>query len=187
GEGGVGAPGSSGVGLNTLSTTLDFQQGEMQQTGNSLDLALNGDGLFVERDDTGALRYTRAGQFDFNADGILVDRTDGAHVMALDDTGRLTEVTLANLRSNAATASSTLQFQGNLSSDGSTDTIDSVTVFDAVGGQHTLKLAFANGAPATPGSWTVTVTDGATTVGTGTINFINGSPDPAASKITLTY
>lgn len=179
--------GKSGVGLNTLSTTLNFTQGEFRQTGNSLDLALNGDGFFVERDDSGATRYTRAGQFEFNADGILVDRTDGSHVMALDDSGKLTEIKLSGLRSNAAKPTATIQFQGNLSNDGTTHTIDGVKVFDAVGGEHTLKLTFTNGAPSNAGQWTVTVTDGSTTVGTGTIKFVNGVPDPAASKIDLTY
>jgi flagellar hook protein FlgE len=94
---------------------------------------------------------------------------------------------LANQRSNAAQATTSIQFQGNLSSDGSTHVVDSVNVFDSAGGQHTLKLSFANDAPANAGTWTVTVTDGATTVGTGDIKFVNGAPDPSASTLALTY
>jgi len=185
-QGGVPTKDGTGIGVNTLSTTLSFTQGEFRQTGNSLDLALNGDGLFVERNDAGELRYTRAGQFEFNSDGILVDRSDGSHVLALDDTGKLTEITVATLKSNTPKATATVNFQGNLSTDATADfVVDGVNVFDAAGGQHTLKLSFHK--EATAGTWTVTVNDGTTVVGSGQVKFVNGVPDPAASTLQLTY
>src|SRR4051794_22833120 len=55
-----------GYGLNTAGTVLNFQQGELRQTGNSLDLAVDGQGLFTVKDASGDLHYTRAGQFSFN-------------------------------------------------------------------------------------------------------------------------
>jgi flagellar hook protein FlgE len=189
-SGGQGVPmsyGQSGLGLNTLNTTLNFKQGEFRQTGNSLDLALNGNGFFVLRALDGTLSYTRAGQFDFDADGFLVNRTDGLRVMALDGRGQLTDVTLTGLKTNPAKATDTITFQGNLSNDDTDHVIDGVKVFDSVGGEHTLKLTFTNNAPATPGHWTVTVTDGGTTVATGNIAFINGAPDPAASSLSFSY
>jgi len=185
-QGGVPTKDGAGVGVNTLSTTLSFTQGEFRQTGNNLDLALNGDGLFVERNDAGEVRYTRAGQFQFNSDGILVDRTDGAHVLALDDTGKLTEITVGKLKSNTPKPTATINFEGNLSVDATSDFVaDGVKVFDAAGGEHTLKLTFHK--EATPGTWTVTVNDGATVVGSGEIKFVNGVPDPAASTLQLAY
>src|SRR6478609_2117952 len=54
-----------GTGLNTLATMINFKAGETQQTGNDLDLAINGDGYFVLRDGS-EQRYTRAGQFQFD-------------------------------------------------------------------------------------------------------------------------
>jgi flagellar hook protein FlgE len=176
-----------GGGLKTGTTTLNFRQGEFRQTGNNMDLAIDGDGLFVLRNDAGEIRYSRAGQFEFNGEGILVNRADGAKVLGLDANGKLAEIHISGSRSNPPKATASLKFTGNLSGDDVDHTIDGVKVFDSVGGEHTLKLAFTNGAPATPGTWTVTVTDGTTTVHTGTIKFVNGLPDPAASTLSFTY
>lgn len=186
-QGGVPAYRNMGLGLNTLSTSLDLRQGEFRQTGNSLDVAVDGEGMFVLRDDAGVLRYTRAGQFEFDKDGFLVSRTDGSKVMALDDEGKLTQITLSGLRTNSAKASASVSFQGNLSLDDTDHVIGAVKVFDALGGEHTLKVSFTNQAPTTPGSWTVTVTEGTTTIATGTIAFANGLPVAGSSSLAFTY
>src|SRR3954471_8343015 len=55
-----------GYGLHTAGTVLNFQQGELRQTGNNLDLAIDGQGLFTVQDAAGNTHYTRAGQFTFN-------------------------------------------------------------------------------------------------------------------------
>src|SRR3569833_2258055 len=60
-----------GHGLATTGTRLNFSQGEMQQTGGDFDLALQGEGLFMLRNDAGQVRYTRAGSFQFNGDGVF--------------------------------------------------------------------------------------------------------------------
>ena len=50
----------------------DLAAGSLEQTGNPLDVALRGDGFFEALDEnTGALRYTRAGRFTTDADGTL--------------------------------------------------------------------------------------------------------------------
>lgn len=187
GQGGVPSYRNSGVGLNTLATTLNFKQGEFRQTGNTMDLAINGEGMFVVRDDAGGIRYTRAGQFQFDADGVLVDRTDGSKVMALDGSGHLTTISLEGLRNNSAKASGTISFQGNLSNDDVDHVVDSIKVFDALGGEHTLKVTATNQGPATPGTWHLVVTEGATTVASGDIKYINGTPDATASTLSFTY
>jgi len=57
----------------------DTTQGSLEQTGGTLDLALSGDGYFVVRGEQGD-RYTRAGNFVADAEGVL--RThDGLAVM----------------------------------------------------------------------------------------------------------
>ena len=45
-----------GHGLTTTGTCLNFKQGELRQTGNSLDLAIDGQGLFTLQDEGGNLR-----------------------------------------------------------------------------------------------------------------------------------
>ncbi len=50
----------------------DLAQGALEQTGNPLDLALDGEGFFVLTDEaSGSARYTRSGRFVLSADGTL--------------------------------------------------------------------------------------------------------------------
>ena len=178
--------GQYGYGLNTNGTTINFVQGELATTDNGMDVAIDGLGFFVVKDETGDTLYTRDGQFTFDADGLLVSATTGDRVMGYDSSGTLGPITIANLRTSPANATSTVTFGGNLSSTMTTFTVTNVTVFDAGGTSHTLsvKLDRVNG---TLGTWTVTLRDGTTTVGTGQIVFVNGRPDPAQSTVTVTY
>lgn len=52
---------------------IDMQEGPIQQTGRSLDVAINGPGFFVVQDKGGAQAYTRAGNLDVNSQGMLVN------------------------------------------------------------------------------------------------------------------
>ncbi len=53
------------------SPRTDFSQGSMQQTGNPLDLALEGSGFFAVQAPRG-IQYTRDGNFHLTKDGALV-------------------------------------------------------------------------------------------------------------------
>jgi flagellar hook protein FlgE len=176
----------SGSGLNSLGTSLNFAQGQLQSTGKDLDLAIDGQGLFSLRGPAGDVRYTRDGQFKFNSEGVLVSSTSGDSVLGRTATGSLGEISLTNLSSNAAKASTNVLFSGNLSTAATTYTIGGITVMDGAGTSYTLSAtldAIAN----SPGSWTVTVRDGATTIGNGTIAFLSGAPDPAKSTVAFTF
>ena len=61
-----------GTGVKVQGTARIDTQGSMQQTGNSLDLALDGDGYFQVQLPGGTLGYTRAGNFSRSAEGLLV-------------------------------------------------------------------------------------------------------------------
>ena len=176
-----------GYGLNTYSTTLNFSAGEFRQTGNSLDLAVDGQGLFVLHNADGQTRYTRDGEFQFNAEGILVSRTDGSKVVGLGSDGKLQDIGLSGLRTNPARATTAVTFSGNLSSTSTTQTVGGVNVTDASGGQHELSLVFTNASATADGSWTVQVMDGTTEVGSGTILFADGAPVAASAKLSVTY
>jgi flagellar basal-body rod protein FlgF len=60
------------TGTPAIKLGIDFSQGHMVQTGRSLDLALQGDGLFVVETPEGPL-YTRSGSFQTNGQGQIVD------------------------------------------------------------------------------------------------------------------
>ncbi len=63
----------TGLGARVQSTQSDFRQGTIQDTGRSLDVAIEGAGFIQVTDPitTGAM-YTRAGNLDVNANGQLV-------------------------------------------------------------------------------------------------------------------
>ena len=62
-------PGGAGVDVDT--SRVSFRQGEMRSTGNVLDVGIDGNGFFVLNKDGNTL-YTRAGQFEFDDDGVLI-------------------------------------------------------------------------------------------------------------------
>ena len=61
-----------GTGVRVQGTARIDTQGSANQTGNALDLMLDGDGYFQVQLPGGALGYTRAGNFSRSAEGLLV-------------------------------------------------------------------------------------------------------------------
>jgi flagellar basal-body rod protein FlgG len=61
-----------GTGVRPVATERVFTQGNLQQTGNSLDVAINGGGFFQVQMPDGTTAYTRDGAFHVSAQGQLV-------------------------------------------------------------------------------------------------------------------
>jgi len=61
-----------GQGVRTVATQKIFSMGNLQNTGNSLDLAIEGDGFFQITTPDGQIAYTRDGTFKLNRDGNIV-------------------------------------------------------------------------------------------------------------------
>lgn len=170
-----------GGGVAMSQTAVNFRAGEVRQTGNPLDLNIDGEGFFITRKDgTGEAHYTRAGQFEFNKDGNLVARGTDKQVMGLDEGGAQVPISLNGVRINAPKATSNITFTGNLSSDLFTNVnthqfdLTSVKVIDKLGGEHSLKLSFI-AKTGSAGVWTVKVFDGATEIASGEIQFNAGT------------
>lgn len=184
-------PGNNGAGggVNTFGTRIDFSPGEARQTGSSLDLALDGGGYFILRGGDGELRYTRAGQFDFGDDGILRNKSDGSLVLGSDRDGKgaLGEISLAGLMTSPASPTSSIQFSGYLSSTGTDHELTAVKIYDRTGAEHLLKVTFVNQGATQPGNWKVTIADGPTNLGEGTLVFKDGRIDPDSARITVNY
>src|SRR4051794_18075325 len=64
-------PAQVGLGVKVAAVTTNWTQGATQSTGRSTDFMIEGDGFFVTRSGTEQL-FTRAGSFDFDAQGNLV-------------------------------------------------------------------------------------------------------------------
>lgn len=61
-----------GLGSTVSSVQADFRQGAFRQTGNELDVVIEGRGFFQVLDPNGTTYYTRAGNFSKNSNGNLV-------------------------------------------------------------------------------------------------------------------
>ena len=87
----LGTPGTAiGQGVALNSVTQDFSQGNIEFTNNSLDLAINGSGFF-NLSDGGVATYSRAGAFQLDRDGFIVNAS-GLQLQGYptDDEGNLT-------------------------------------------------------------------------------------------------
>ena len=76
-ESGGAAPASMqmGHGATAIATVRNFAQGSLAETGNALDIAINGDGFFQVRKPDGTIAFTRDGTFALSADGEIVTQT----------------------------------------------------------------------------------------------------------------
>lgn len=64
---------SIGTGVRTVATQKLHQQGSLLQTDNSFDMAIEGRGFFQILQPNGNISYTRNGEFQVSADGLLVN------------------------------------------------------------------------------------------------------------------
>jgi flagellar basal-body rod protein FlgG len=62
-----------GLGARTAASEVIQQQGDFNQTGNPLDLTIQGPGFFQVQLPSGEVAYTRAGAFHLDSTGIVVD------------------------------------------------------------------------------------------------------------------
>ncbi len=69
-----------GTGVRIQGTSRMDTEGTMQSTGNSLDMAIDGDGYFQVQMPNGQLGYTRAGNFSKSPEGLLIT-SEGYQVM----------------------------------------------------------------------------------------------------------
>ncbi|HTW37450.1 MAG TPA: flagellar hook protein FlgE [Steroidobacteraceae bacterium] len=160
---------ASGNGVAVSEVAEQFTEGNIETTGNSLDLAIDGNGFFIMSND-GALSYTQDGEFQLNAENQVVN--DQGQVLqgyppltnGNFNTGALQDLTLTTSES-APNATTAVSLTANLPADSSApaDTpfsatdpnsytnTTSLTVYDSEGAAHTSTLYFV--ATATPGTW----------------------------------
>jgi len=112
----------SGVGIAGISPNM--AQGNIVNTGNPLDLALEGEGYFVVNDGEQDL-YTRAGAFSVDADTYLVDPATGYRVQRIGSAGEAdgfqivgdSDVRVPYDVAMPARATTSMAVAGNLSAD----------------------------------------------------------------------
>lgn len=80
-------PSQIGNGVQVASVNVDFNQGELQPTGEPLDMAIQGDGFFVADGGPAGQLYTRSGSFRIDEQGFLVDPASGYRVQRFGAVG----------------------------------------------------------------------------------------------------
>jgi flagellar hook protein FlgE len=138
-----------GQGVSVAGITTQFSQGSFENTGNATDLAIDGEGFFMVKDNEGAVYCTRAGAFHINAAGYLVDTNDyqvqgyTASATDVDAVEEETAISLQNVQS-APKASTEISIGANLDEDaGYGDKFNvSQSVFDTKGKMHNLSIIF---------------------------------------------
>jgi flagellar hook protein FlgE len=144
----------TGAGVQARQSSLSMQQGQLRATGNNLDAALSGSGFFVV-DQNGQRQYTRAGQFEFNKDGILVETGTGAKVLMSTDASASTYFDLNTVRIFPPKATAEVTLSGALmrattGTAATTYSLSPIQVFDTTGTalQLTAKLTPTIDSPA---------------------------------------
>jgi flagellar hook protein FlgE len=121
-------PQQIGSGVGVAGITPDMSQGNIVNTGNPLDLALEGGGYFVLSDGQQYI-YTRAGAFAVDKDSTLVDPATGYRLQRIGSMGEsdgFQQPTDGNIHlpydiTLPAKATSEITVSGNLSSDAAFD------------------------------------------------------------------
>lgn len=131
-------PRQIGLGVDVESIDLVFSDSSPQQTGKNTDLALSGNGLFVLREGDQSF-YTRNGAFTFDEAGYYVMPGNGLRVQGwngvdgvINTNGTATDIVVPVGNTMEATATTTIDYSGNLNKESLT--IKSIQPTAAVGG-----------------------------------------------------
>jgi flagellar hook protein FlgE len=154
----------TGGGVHLGAAQTMFEQGQLTSTGNPLDLAINGHGLFVvngNHDGRTASYYTRNGQFHLDDKGYVVN-PDGLRLQGytVDSAGvrgtAVGDLGLGAAQSPAvatANAKMTLNLDANAASPAAFDPANpnttsnyatSMTTYDSLGKAHQVQVYFRN-------------------------------------------
>jgi len=135
-----------GLGMQIGSIDQMFTQGNIETTGISTDLAIQGDSFFVVAKGNQHF-YTRSGNFQLDADGRLVSPTNGFVVQGRMATNgvlgeAISDIKLPFGQKTPARATSSVTLAGNLdsSSDIGRTVSTTITVYDSLGAKHELKI-----------------------------------------------
>ena len=172
-------PKEVGLGMTIASIDNVFTQGNLQSTGVSTDLAIQGNGFFLLKSGEESF-YTRNGAFGLDRDGTLVNPANGMRVqgwMAEEVNGQMLVSTAASPEDliipvgskDPAKETTNVNFACNLNKNtpeimegASADDIYKGTwgteqkIYDSFGNEHMLSVSFRR-VPGNPNQWKATV------------------------------
>ncbi len=162
-------PQQIGMGANVGSIVNVMGQGAAQRTDYGSDLMIDGDGFFIVKDATG-FSFTRAGVFEVDAKGNLVD-PNGFNVCgwkAIDDPDNpgkqkvvkdnVTPINIyeGNNSYSPAKATTSIEFTGNFNQTTNSTQKNTISFYDSQGNKYVINVQFEKD-PNTPNEWTLTI------------------------------
>ena len=177
-KGGVN-PKEVGLGMTVAAIDTVFTQGNLQSTGISTDVAIQGNGFFIEKNGEKSY-YTRAGAFSLDQNGTLVNPANGMRVqgwMARELNGEMvvqtaatpTDLVIPVGSKDPAKATQNINFACNLNKNtpeipenpteadiakGTWNT--EFKIYDSFGNEHLLNVNFTR-VPGNPNQWNASV------------------------------
>src|SRR5579875_1149796 len=192
-----------GSGVRLASVTQQFSNGDIENTQNTLDMAINGNGFFTVKGTIG-LAYTRAGDFQQDQNGYVVT-PDGSRLQVFPpngsggfDVSTLQDLQLVTTQSQAQ-ATSNVQLAFNLPA-GATPPANPVfsptdptsfnqalpfTVYDSQGGTQNATAYFIQ--TATPNQWQVQLMVDGQSAGSSNVTFSNSGTISAPANGLLSF
>jgi len=201
---GAGGGGGAGLGVDVAAVSQTFSQGNINVTGNDLDVAINGGGFFELKMPDKSIAYTRDGEFKLDKLGNIVTN-GGANVMGYptDLLGNPTSTAAAPLQlpTNAPIpAKKTANIAAGLNLDArativtppvspiATTSGTSLTAYDSQGVAMPVNLYFSKVTPTTAGTdeWAVYQDPAGSPIGNMVFNASGTLTSSTVSTVTLT-
>ena len=172
-------PKEVGLGMSVAAIDTIFTQGNLQSTGVSTDIAIQGNGFFVMKNGDQTY-YTRAGVFGVDSNGTLVNPANGLRVQGwmaeqingttiLQTSATPGDLTIPVGQKDPPKATENVRFKCNLNKNmpeipenpteeqvrqGTWST--EMDIYDTYGNAHELQMNFSK-VPGNPNQWTVTM------------------------------
>ncbi|HUI77694.1 MAG TPA: flagellar hook protein FlgE [Bryobacteraceae bacterium] len=182
-----------GFGTSTPMTVREFTQGAIQTSAGVLDAAIQGNGFFVVQDSNGNPLYTRAGNFQTDAEGNLLtdmgDKVQGWTTIdpatgAVDTNGPIGNIVVPVGSVAPPTATTQITADLNLNASATADSTSTftvpVTAYDSLGNPHVMTLNFQKTGS---NQWSYDVTIPGEDISGGTA----GTPFDTGASGTLTF
>ncbi len=177
----VGGVNPKEVGLGVMTASIDtiFTQGNLQSTGVSTDVAIQGNGFFILKSGEESF-YTRAGAFGLDSEGTLVNPANGMRVqgwmaeelngeMVLNTAGSTEDLIIPVGTKDPAKATENVNFACNLNKN-TPEILEGASpadiakgtwateqkIYDSFGNEHMLSVSFTR-VVGNPNQWQATV------------------------------
>lgn len=172
-------PKEVGLGVMTASIDTIFTQGNLQSTGVSTDVAIQGNGFFVLKNGEETF-YTRAGAFGLDSEGTLVNPANGMRVqgwmarelngqVVLQTAGSTEDLVIPVGQKDPARATQNVNFACNLNKN-TPEILEGASaadiargtwateqkIYDSFGNEHLLSVSFTR-VTGNPNQWQATV------------------------------